>query len=152
MSVPVPSQTDTYNTALDIYDHTQPLTVDAENRLYVNAVLSSGSVDIGKVDQGNPGTTPWPVVNEPSTDANITVVTVGTSSTQLLAPNLARKGIIIQCVGSPLFVILGSTAATTTIYSYYVLKLNALEIDNFFGTISAVVASGTATVQVTEKI
>jgi hypothetical protein len=103
-------------------------------------------------DQGAPGTKPWPVVNEPSTDANVTSVTVTTSSTQLLATNLNRRGIIIQCTSSPLYVILGSASASTNVYSYYVLKLNALEIDNFFGPVSAVVATGSASVQVTEKI
>jgi hypothetical protein len=103
-------------------------------------------------DQGAPGTKPWPVVNEPSTDATITSVMVTTSSTPLLASNLNRKGIIIQSMNSPLYVVLGSTAASTSVYSYYVLKLNALEIENFFGPVSAVVATGTASVQVTEKI
>jgi hypothetical protein len=103
-------------------------------------------------DQGSPGTIPWPVVESPSTDANVALVIVSTSSTQLLGTNLNRRGIIIQSKDSPLYVIVGSAPASTTVYSYYVLKLNALEIDNFFGPISAVVAAGSASVQVTEKI
>jgi hypothetical protein len=103
-------------------------------------------------DQGSPGTVPWPVIENPSTDANITSVVVGTSSTRLLGMNLNRKGIIIQSKDSPLYIVVGSTSASTTVYSYYVLKLNALEIENFFGPVSAVVASGSASVQVTEKI
>jgi hypothetical protein len=104
------------------------------------------------VNQGAPGTQPWPVVNEPSTDATITTVIVGTTSTQLLPTNLNRKGIIIQCVSSPLYVTIGSTPASIGTASYYALRLNAIEIENFFGPVSAVVPSGTAPVQVTEKI
>jgi len=103
-------------------------------------------------DQGAPGTKPWPVVENPSIDANVTSVVVGTSSTLLLGSNLNRRGIIIQCKDSPLYVILGSTAASTVVYSYYVLKLNTLEINDFFGAVSAVVPSSSASVQVTEKI
>lgn len=59
MSVPTPPQTDTYCTALDIYDHTQPLTVDNALRLRVTAILESSSIEIGTVDQGMGGTSPW---------------------------------------------------------------------------------------------
>lgn len=70
MSVPTPPQTDTYSTALDIYDHTQPLTVDAANRLYVNAIISGGSSTIGTVDQGLGGSSPW-LVTGPLTDIQL---------------------------------------------------------------------------------
>lgn len=149
--VDTPPQTDTYSTALDIFDRTHPLRVDPDENLKVT-VAGGGTVTIGTVNQGLPGALPWPIVESPSTDANVTSVVVGTTSTQLLAANLSRKGIIIQSKDSPIYVILGSSAATTVIYSYYVLKLNAVEIENFFGPVSAVVAVGTASVQVTEKI
>jgi hypothetical protein len=145
-----PPQTDTYNTALDIFDRTHPLRVDVNENLKVT--LAGSNVNIGIVTQGAAGAQAWAVVNEPSTDANVISITVTTSSTLLLASNLNRKGIIIQSVNSPLFVILGSTSASTSVYSYYVLEFNALEIENFFGPVSAVVAAGTASVQVTEKI
>src|SRR5579864_613340 len=151
-----------------------PVVCDAQGRLIID--LSGSIIEIGKVDQGNQGTIPqsWfveltdglnvigttthPVnitgtVNEnPSLDANVTSVTVGTSSTTLIGPNLFRKGLIFQSKDSPIYYILGTTPATTSVYSYYVLKLNSLELENFYGTVSAVVASGTASVQVTEKI
>jgi hypothetical protein len=140
---------------VDDLDNTHPLNCTEDGTLEVALDGQSGPIDV-IVDNVLPvsqsGTWTIDVVNEPSTDAHITSVVVGTTSTQLLAPNALRKGIIIQCISSPLYVILGSTSATTTVYSYYVLKLNALEIENFFGTVSAVVSVETATVQVTEKI
>src|ERR1700687_4426517 len=83
-----PSQTDTYSTALDIFDKTHPLRVDVDENLKVTGtftpsgtqdvnivgsvpipVTQSGSwtvnlateptIDIGIVDQGTGGTSPW---------------------------------------------------------------------------------------------
>jgi hypothetical protein len=86
-----PSQTDTYNTALDIFDKTHPLRVDVDENLKVTGtfvttpsgtqdvnivgntvtipVSQSGTwtvnlateptIDIGKVDQGTGGASPW---------------------------------------------------------------------------------------------
>jgi|SRR5579872_2452166 len=84
-----PSQTDTYNTALDIFDKTHPLRVDMDENLKV--VLASGSVDIGKVDQGLGGTSPWLVsvnnfpasvaVTGPLTDAQLRATPVSITGT-----------------------------------------------------------------------
>lgn len=99
------------------------------------------------------GTMPWITEEQPATDGNIATVVVGTSSTQLLAANPARKGAVIQCVTSPLYVITSSSPASIGSYTYYVLKLNALELNGTYrGPISAVVPSGTASVQVTEQV
>lgn len=58
----VPTQTDTYNTALDIFDKTHPLRVDADENLKVT--LDAQTVIVaGVVDQGAPGATPWPVLS-----------------------------------------------------------------------------------------
>src|ERR1700682_3306087 len=86
-----PPQTDTYNTALDIFDRTHPLRVDVDENLKVTGtfvttpsgiqdvnivgttiavpVSQSGTwtvnlanepiIDIGKVDQGTGGLSPW---------------------------------------------------------------------------------------------
>ena len=59
--VDTPPQTDTYNTALDIFDRTHPLRVDADENLKVT-VAGSGGITIGTVDQGNAGTQAWPVL------------------------------------------------------------------------------------------
>ncbi len=144
-----PPQTDTYNTALDIFDRTHPLRVDADENLKV--VLSSGSIEIGTVDQGTGGSSPWLVRENSSTAATVTAVTVTTSSTTLLAANLSRKGFVAQCKTSNMYVILGITASSS-LYSYYLLKLNALEIDNYTGPVAAVVDTGSTTVLVTEKV
>jgi len=151
-----------------------PVVCDSEGRLIID--LNGSTIVIGTVDQGAQGTIPesWfveltdgvnvigtpahPVnvtgsfTDNPATDANVTSVTVTTSSTVLIGPNPLRKGLVFQSKDSPVYYILGSTPATTSVYSYYVLKLNALEVNDFFGTVSAVVATGTASIQVTEKI
>lgn len=57
----VPPQTDTYNTALDIFDRTHPLRVDVDENLKVT-VTGGGGVTIGTVNQGTAGTSPWPVL------------------------------------------------------------------------------------------
>lgn len=58
--VATPPQTDTYSTALDIFDRTHPLRVDADENLKVTVVGGSGG---GTVDQGAPGALAWPVLN-----------------------------------------------------------------------------------------
>lgn len=141
--VATPAQTDTYSTALDIFDRTHPLRVDIDENLKV--VLSAGSIN-----QGAPGPSPWPVVENPSSSAVVSSVSVTTMSTILLTANANRKGLIIQCKDAPLYVILG-TEASTDLYSYYLLKLNALELDNYTGFLAAITDTGTATVLVTEK-
>ena len=105
------------------------------------------------VDQGTGGSSPWLVKEAQATDGTVSTVIVTTSSTLLLAANPARKGVVIQCKDTPLYVITSSASASTSNYSYYVLKLNALELkDTYIGPISAVVATGTASVQVTEQV
>lgn len=61
--VDTPPQTDTYSTALDIFDRTHPLRVDVFENLKVT-LAGSGGVTIGIVDQGAPGILPWPVRNQ----------------------------------------------------------------------------------------
>lgn len=59
--VDTPPQTDTYSTALDIFDRTHPLRVDAAENLKVT-VAGGGSVTIGTVNQGAAGAAAWPVL------------------------------------------------------------------------------------------
>lgn len=56
--VATPPQTDTYNTALDVFDRTHPLRVDVDENLKVT-LAGSGSVTIGTVNQGTGGASPW---------------------------------------------------------------------------------------------
>lgn len=57
----VPVQTDTYLSALDIFDKSHPLRVDVDENLKVT--LDSQTVVVaGTVDQGAAGASPWPVL------------------------------------------------------------------------------------------
>src|ERR1700690_1289438 len=74
-----PPQTDTYNTALDIFDKTHPLRVDADENLKVTVIgpvtlAAEPFIDIGKVDQGVSGTDPWLVKIDQSSPNNIVIV------------------------------------------------------------------------------
>lgn len=60
--VDTPPQTDTYSTALDIFDRTHPLRVDVNEYLKVT-IAGGGGVTIGTVNQGAAGATPWPVLS-----------------------------------------------------------------------------------------
>ena len=100
------------------------------------------------VDQG---TRPWIFQKEESITATITVVTVTTSPTVLLPANNSRKSFSIQCKDKSIYIALNTTVSTS-IYSWYILKLNILDRDDYLGPVTAVVDSGTATVLVTELI
>ena len=63
--VATPPQTDTYSTALDIFDRTHPLRVDVYENLKVT-IAGSGGITIGTVDQGLGGLSPWLVQVVPS--------------------------------------------------------------------------------------
>jgi hypothetical protein len=108
-------------------------------------------IDIGKVDQGTPGTAPWPVTENASTGATVTAVAVSTTSALLLNTNLSRKGLMLQCKNSNMYVILG-TVASTSLYSFYIFKNNVYEVENYYGPIAAILDAGSDTVMVTEKI
>lgn len=113
--------------------------------------LTSGDIEIGTVDQGTGGNSPWLVTRALASTATVTSVVVTTDSTPLLTANENRKGFSIQCKESPLYVVLGNTASTL-LYSWYILRLNVLDRDDYTGPIAAVVDSGTATVLVTELV
>lgn len=175
----VPSQTDTYATALDIFDKTHPLRVDVDENLKVTgaftttpsgvqAVCQSGpwtvslvaepTIDIGKVGQGPPnagGALAWPVVGtftfSPSTSATTVAESIGTSPVLVLGTNLNRKGFAIQNTNQVVYVKLDSTVSTA-LYSYELPRKGILEIENYCGPVSAVTLSGTVIVMVTEKV
>lgn len=188
--VATPPQTDTYSTALDVFDKTHPLRVDVDESLKVTLAgavvpitgtvtalqgttpwtvdgtiaatqsgswtvsLTSGSIEIGTVDQGTPNSNAnaWPVYLQKATNAIVTAVSVTTSSTTLLNSNLARKSFIIQNSGSvPVFITLDS-ASSTALYSVYLPSRGTYEDGGYSGAITAVTASGSITVMVTEKV
>lgn len=109
------------------------------------------TIDIGIVDQGTPGTAPWPVSISTSLTATVTAISVGTSSTSLLSTNAARKGFAIQNTTDTVFIKLG-TSVTTALYSYELPRKGILEVENYRGPVTAVSGSGSIIVMVTEKV
>lgn len=101
------------------------------------------------------GTTPWIVSGTVtlalSTTATTTAVTVTTSPTTLLTPNLSRKGFVIQTTTGVVFVKFDTTVSTS-LYGYELPRKAILEKDNYNGAVTAVVASGSTTVYVTELV
>lgn len=92
----VPPQTDTYNTALDIFDRTHPLRVDADENLKVTGTFTPfgtqdvniiSSVPISVIQSGSwtviadQGTTPWTisgsVLNTPPANQSINITQIG---------------------------------------------------------------------------
>lgn len=176
-----PPQTDTYNTALDIFDRTHPLRVDTDENLKVTLAgsggvtigtvdqgiggaspwlitgtvnLASGSIEIGTVDQGTPAinANAWPVYIQKALTATITAIVVTTTPTLLLGSSLSRQSFIIQNTStSPIFITLDSTSSTT-LYSVYLPSRGIYEDGGYCGPITAVTASGSITVMVTEKL
>jgi hypothetical protein len=162
--VATPSQTDTYSTALDIFDRTHPLRVDADENLKVTGTLVT-------VPGGNQDVTitNWPTLQQvagtvtlsatptidigavsiiPSTDAVGSIVRISPAKTALLGTNAGRKGLIIQIGSVPVYIWLGSTAVPT--YSLGIGSI--LEIENFVGAVFGSVDSGSTSVSITEKI
>lgn len=109
------------------------------------------TIDIGIVDQGTPGLSPWPVSISTSLTATVTAVSVGTSSTSLLSTNTNRKGFAIQNTTDTVFIKLG-TSATTALYSYELPKKGILEVENYRGPVTAVSGTGSIIVMVTDKV
>lgn len=151
--VATPSQTDTYNTALDIFDKTHPLRVDADENLKVTGtftpsgtqnvsivgsvpipVTQSGTwtvnlateptIDIGKVDQGTGGASPWLIsgtvtanagtgtflvdgsahtqpVSGPLTDAQLRATPVPISGTVTTTPTGTQNVSIVSTISLP---------------------------------------------------
>lgn len=101
------------------------------------------------------GTIPWVIsgtvtaVFPLSTTATTTAVTVTTTPTLLLAPNMSRKGFIVQCTTGVVFVKFDTTVSTS-LYGYELPRKAILEKDNYNGAVAAVTASGSTTVYVTE--
>ncbi len=114
---------------------TGPLT-DAQLR--ATAVPVSGTVAVSSLPSTTVGT------------ATVTrVVVVPSSATTLLASNVSRMMAIIHNETGTLFLKFGSTASDTD-YTYRLVGNTVLEIDKYYGIITARKASGTTDVQVTE--
>lgn len=99
------------------------------------------------------GTIPWIISGNVtiglSNTATTTAVTVTTSPTALLPANLSRKGFVVQNTTGTIFVKFDTTVSTA-LYGYELTRKAILEKDNYTGAVTAVTASGSVTVYVTE--
>jgi len=89
-----------------------------------------------------------PVVQGGTGTATVTSNSVGTSAVTLATSNSARIKIVIFNEAGTLYVKLGS-AASSTDYSYRLTANTTLEVDTYYGVITAAKQSGTTNVQVT---
>jgi hypothetical protein len=87
----------------------------------------------------------------PKSSATATITRVATSiaATTLKVANNARIKLVVATEAGITYVKLGS-AATTTDYSYYLPARSVLEIGDYTGIVTAIRASGSDNVQVTE--
>jgi len=143
---------------VDITAQSAPLDVIVDNIVPVSQsgpwtvnLAAEPTIDIGKVDQGTPGTQPWLFSEQSATLASVSAIMVTSTSTVLAVSNSNRKKLIIQTKDAPLYIILGSIASPS-LYSYYVLPFNVLEIEGYTGILSAITDSLTALVMVTESV
>jgi hypothetical protein len=139
--VDTPSQTDTYNTALDIFDRTHPLRVDADENLKVTiegpiTLAATPTIDIGIVTL------------LPSTDAVGSEAEVFVTKTELLQSRADRKGLVISINSVPIHIWLG----TAQVPAYNMPPQSVLEIENYTGSVFGTTDSGSTIILVTEKI
>ena len=111
---------------------------------------TSGSLDVN-ITNGTPITVTGTFTFAPSLTATTTAILVTTVPTVLLGTNAVRKGFAVQNQDQVCFIKLDSTASTV-LYGYELPKKGILEIENYCGPVTAVTASGSVTVMVTEKI
>lgn len=87
----------------------------------------------------------------PSTTATVTLITVTTTPTVLLPLNSTRKGFILQNQDQVTFIKFDTTSSVS-LYTYELPRKGILEKDSYVGPVTAVTASGSTSVLVTELI
>lgn len=110
------------------------------------AITSSVELEI-KNDSGNP--IPVTFTGTATGTATVTNVSVGTSPTTLSASNASKTRVAVYNETGTLFVKCGSGASSTS-YSYRLTANTSLEIDGYYGIVTATKATGTTSVLVTE--
>lgn len=82
----------------------------------------------------------------------VTAVASSTASATLLAPNSSRKGFVIEnSDANRLHVRLGSSAATTTSYSFSLAQNEVAGLQGYTGAITGIwAADGTGSAHITE--
>lgn len=90
-----------------------------------------------------------PVTQGGAAVATVTSVSVSTVAVTLSASNSAKTRVIVYNESGDLFVKLGASASTSN-YSYRITKASTLEIDGYYGIVTAIRASGMGNALVTE--
>jgi len=85
-----------------------------------------------------------------SSTSTVSRVATSTTAATLLAANASRKGFIVSSEAGITYILLGSGTVTTTNYTRQLPATSSLENDLWTGAVSAIRASGTGNVQVTE--
>jgi hypothetical protein len=137
----------------------QPVSDNGASLTVDGAVSVTGSVAVtGPLTDTELRATPVPVSGTVAVSnfpggstalATVTQVSVGTSPVTVSVSNAAKVRVIIYNETGTLFVKLG-TGASASSYSYRLTANSLTEIDTYTGAISAVKASGTTNVLVTE--
>jgi hypothetical protein len=130
---------------------TGPLT---DTELRATPVPISGTVATGALTDAQLRATPVPIsgtvtVGAVPTIATVTNVSVGTSSTTLSASNAAKTRVHVYNETGTLYVKFGTTASSSS-YSVRLTANTAFEIVGYAGLVTAIKASGTTAVLVTE--
>jgi len=122
---------------------------------YLTPVLVTGTVTTIPSGTQNVNITspnPLPVTGTitpaPAFNATATPITVTSVSTSLVSVNATRKGLLIQ-TNDPIFIRLDGTVSLVT-YSVEMPKKALFEIENYCGPVTAIKATGSTVVLVTE--
>lgn len=138
-----------------------PLATDASVTIVVTAPSSTGSSSateatlqavLNAIQNQNSGGSNGP----PSSAANVTAVAASTNSVQLIGSNASRHPDGVDVVNDSstanLFVRPGSSAATTSNYSYKLAPGQSVLIDNFTGPIQGVWDGASGSARITEYL
>lgn len=137
--------------AVNIQDGGNSITVDGVFFQATQPVSIAGSVAVtGPLTDAELRATPVPVTQGGTGTVTVTRVSVNnTTAVTLSASNSAKQRVVIYNEGGTLFVKFGATASSTD-YSYVMTVDSTLEIEGYYGLITARKNSGTTFVQVTE--
>jgi len=116
---------------------------------------NSGSLTVDGAITANQGTSPWIISGTVSTNAGTGLATVSrisvgnTVAVTLSLSNSAKTQVIIYNEGGTLFVKFGPSASSTS-FTFTMTPDSVLEVNGYFGLITARKLSGTTFVDVTE--
>jgi hypothetical protein len=105
--------------------------------------VSEGTYDSGKIIDVLSQST--------AVNADVSTVSVGTSPVVLLGFNTARSFVLLQNLGSRVYIALGYSVSTNS-YSFYLEPGQMVSLDKWGGPLAAVRAASTDNILITEII